>query len=91
VTAVTPAACRGSLRAGDRRHRPPVVRALASGWRKEVDVIGREMAQMHIDDMVRAAERERLGRQVRRPGGRQSTLRRVAIAVAAAVMWPVRH
>lgn len=54
-------------------------------------MIGREMAQMHIDDMVRAAERERLGRQVRRPGGRQSTLRRVAIAVAAAVMWPVRH
>jgi hypothetical protein len=49
------------------------------------------MAQMHINDLVRAADRERLGRQVRRTAGRQGALRRVAIAVVAAVMWPVRH
>jgi hypothetical protein len=67
------------------------VAVVASGGRKEVDVITREMARTHIDDLVRTAERERLARRVRRTEGRKSALRRVAASVAAAVMWPVRH
>lgn len=54
-------------------------------------MVDRTMAQMHIDDMVRAADRERIARQTRRAVARASVVRRVAGAVVSAVLWPVRH
>jgi hypothetical protein len=54
-------------------------------------MVGRVMAQMHIEDMVRAADRERMARRVRRSGARGSVLRRVAGAAVSAVLWPVRN
>jgi hypothetical protein len=53
----------------------------------------RAMAQGRIDDLVRAAERERLARQTRAVGARErgSTVRRIGSIVVHAVLWPVRH
>jgi hypothetical protein len=53
----------------------------------------RAMAQGRIDDMVRAAERERLARSTRavRAGERAARRRRVGSTVLHAVLWPVRH
>lgn len=48
-------------------------------------------ARAHVQDMLRAAERERLARQVKRGAGGRSGLRRVTAAVVAAILWPVRH
>jgi hypothetical protein len=57
-------------------------------------MMDRVMAQGRIDDLIRAADHERLARRVRRarPGReRAAAVRRIAGAVATAVMWPVRH
>jgi hypothetical protein len=53
----------------------------------------RAMAQGRIDDLVRAADRERLVRSTRvgRAGERAARRRRVASTVLHAVLWPVRH
>jgi hypothetical protein len=53
-------------------------------------MVGREMAQMRIDDLVRAGARERMARKVRRDQGR-SVVRRVTTALASVVLWPIRH
>jgi hypothetical protein len=52
----------------------------------------RAMAQGRIDDLVRAAERERLSRLTRnaRTGGRRGVLRRLG-GLAQALAWPIRH
>jgi hypothetical protein len=70
----------------DGEARPP----LASLPEKEVGMVGREMTRLHIDDMLRAAERERIAGRVARARGR-SVFRRMAVAVASVVLWPVRH
>jgi hypothetical protein len=56
-------------------------------------MIDRAMAQGHIDDLLRAAEHQRIVKRVRRAriGERGTLLRRVGSAVAAAVLWPIRH
>lgn len=56
-------------------------------------MIDRAMAQGHIDDLVRVADRERVARGVRRArvSERGSLLRRVGGVIAAAVLWPIRH
>jgi hypothetical protein len=56
-------------------------------------MIDRAMAQGHIDDLLRTAEHQRVARRVRRAriGERGTLLRRVGGAVAAAVLWPIRH
>jgi hypothetical protein len=53
----------------------------------------RAMARGRIDDLLRAAERERLARQTRavRAAERGSSLRRIGAMVTHAVLWPVRH
>jgi hypothetical protein len=53
----------------------------------------RAMAQGRIDDLVRAAERDRLVRQTRsvRAAERGSRLRRIGAMVIHALLWPVRH
>jgi hypothetical protein len=53
----------------------------------------RAMAQGRIDDLVRAAERDRLARRTRtvRAAERGSTLRRIGATVTHALLWPVRH
>ena len=56
-------------------------------------MIDRSMAQGHIDDLLRAADHQRIARRARRAriGERGTLLRRVGAAVAAAVLWPIRH
>lgn len=53
----------------------------------------RAMAQGRIDDLVHAAERERLARSTRavRAGERGAKRRRIGAAVLHALAWPVRH
>jgi hypothetical protein len=53
-------------------------------------MIQREMARIQNDDMIRAAERERMAKRTRR-GREQGAFRRVAGAVVSAILWPVRH
>ena len=48
----------------------------------------RKMAQERINDLVRAAEHDRLGRSMRR--GRRSPARRFASVVTAIIIWPIR-
>jgi hypothetical protein len=53
----------------------------------------RAMAQGRIDDLIRAADRERLARKTRagRLEERRSRMRRIGATVTHAVLWPVRH
>ena len=47
-----------------------------------------KMAQERINDLVRAAEHDRLARSMRR--GRRSPARRFASVVTAIIIWPIR-
>jgi hypothetical protein len=52
-----------------------------------------EMAKYRIDDRVREAQSERLARSTRagRASEARSGVRRAMVAVAAAILWPIRH
>lgn len=52
-----------------------------------------EMARYRIDDRVRAAQADRLARSTRagRTEEARSGARRVVSAIAAALLWPIRH
>jgi hypothetical protein len=52
-----------------------------------------EMAKYQIDDRVRAAQADRLARSTRagRTANARGGARRVTTAIAAALMWPIRH
>lgn len=52
-----------------------------------------EMAKYRIDDRVRAAQADRLARSTRagRTADARNGTRRVVSAIAAALLWPIRH
>ena len=52
-----------------------------------------EMAKYRIDDRVRAAQTDRLAASTRagRTANARSGARRVVSAIAAALIWPMRH
>jgi hypothetical protein len=52
-----------------------------------------EMAKYRIDDRVRAAQADRLARSTRagRAANARGGVRRIGTAIAAALMWPIRH
>ena len=52
-----------------------------------------DVARERIDDMLRAAEAHRLTRGTRaaRAAERRTSLRRVAVAAASLVIWPLKH
>jgi hypothetical protein len=52
-----------------------------------------EMARYRIDDRVRAAQADRLARSTRagRTAEARSGARGVVSAIAAALLWPIRH
>jgi hypothetical protein len=58
-----------------------------------MEMLTGEMARYRIDDRVRAAQAHRLARSTR--AGRTADARngasRVASAIAAALLWPIRH
>jgi hypothetical protein len=91
---------------GDGRHRGSVATvteagrvaayALAIGkhdTQEAMEMLTGEMAKFRIDDRVREAQAARLALSTRagRAGEARSGVRRVVVAVAAAILWPIRH
>jgi hypothetical protein len=52
-----------------------------------------EVARTRIDDLVRAAEAHRRGKETRAARARETNgrVRRMAAAIASVVIWPVKH
>jgi hypothetical protein len=58
-----------------------------------MEMLTAEMAKYRIDDRVRAAQTDRLAGSTRagRTANARSGARRVVSAIAAALIWPMRH
>jgi hypothetical protein len=58
-----------------------------------MEMLTGEMAKYRIDDRVRAAQTDRLAKSTRtgRTADARSGASRVASAIAAALLWPIRH
>jgi len=58
-----------------------------------MEMLTGEMARYRIDDRVRAAQADRLARSTRagQTAEVRSGARRVVSAIAAALLWPIRH
>jgi hypothetical protein len=91
---------------GDERHRGPVATVTEAGraaayaraiekhdTQEAMEMLTGEMGKYRIDDRVREAQADRLARSTRagRAGEARSGARRVMVAVAAAILWPIRH
>ncbi len=57
------------------------------------DMYDRAIAQERVNDLVRAAEADRLARRARRARAaeRGTIMRRMGNAVTAALLWPIRR
>jgi hypothetical protein len=58
-----------------------------------MEMLTGEMARYRIDDRIRAAQGDRLARSTRigRTANARNGARRVVSAIAAALLWPIRH
>jgi hypothetical protein len=58
-----------------------------------MEMLTGEMARYRIDDRIRAAQGDRLARSTRtgRTADARNGARRVVSAIAAALLWPIRH
>jgi hypothetical protein len=83
VAPVTEAAQARRLRSGRPEH----------DTQEAMEMLTGEMAKYRIDDRVREAQADRMARSTRagRAGEARSGVRRVVVAVAAAILWPIRH
>ncbi len=93
-------------RGSDGRHTPTVAPVTEPPWtaayslasrkhdtQEAMEMLTGEMAKYRIEDRVREAQADRLGRSTRagRAGEARSGVRRVVTAVATAILWPIRH